>query len=108
MVLEAKRRTRSRSPAAVAAALALLSALSGCFSMSHTVGAGPRSGIEQSETRWFALYGMVPLEREFDSQYLAGGATDYRVTTQFTPVDVLLTSVASFATFYRQTVTVER
>ena len=81
---------------------------SGCFTMSHTVGGGPRTGDTVSEKRWYALYGLVPLSAGADSAELAGGAKDYCVTTEFTTTDVLVTALTSFGTLYRQTVTVER
>ncbi len=82
--------------------------LCGCFTMRHTVGSGPASGETASEKRWYALYGLVPLSDGEDSASLAGDARNYRVTTEFTPVDVVVTALTSFGTIYCQTVTVER
>jgi hypothetical protein len=77
--------------------------------MTTTVGNGPQT-VPRKETyhhQWFALYGLYPMD-ELDSKALAGGAKDYRVTTEFTFEDVLMSAFTSFATFYRQTVIVEK
>ena len=93
----------------IATAVILAALLPGCFSMTTTVGQGPQT-VPRTETyhhRWFALYGVVPMD-DFDSKALSGGAKDYRVTTEFTFEDVVISAFTSFATFYRQTVTVEK
>ena len=92
-----------------AAALVASLVPAGCFSISHTVGRGPQRvppAVEYHE-RWFALYGLWPMD-DFDSKALAGDARDYRVTTEFTFSDVVMSALTSFVTFYRQTVTVEK
>jgi len=92
------------------AALALV-LLPGCFTFTHTVGNGPANAkapvVAAEETRWFALYGIVPFN-DADSKSLAGGARDYRVTTKFTVLDCVITCFTSFVTIYRQTVIVEK
>jgi hypothetical protein len=100
------RHESSRRMIAAAAVLAIL-ILPGCFSMQHTVGAGPPPGnIPQVAKQWYALYGLVPLGH-VDGGQMAGGARDFRITTEFTFTDVLLSSITSFFTFYRQSVIVE-
>jgi hypothetical protein len=84
--------------------------LPACFTFTHTVGRGPvnpQQPVVREETRWFALYGIVPMS-DFDSIDLAGSAKDYRVTTKFTFVDCVITCFTSLATFYRQTVIIEK
>ena len=88
-------------------AAAALAVCPGCFTFTHTVGKGASGGQTVSESQWFALYGLVRLGST-DSQDLADGAVDYTVRTRFTFLDVLITAVTSFVTFYRQTITVER
>jgi hypothetical protein len=103
----APRRGVARRLGVAFAATALLPA---CFTFTHTVGRGPvnpQQPVAVTETRWFALYGIVPLG-EFDSASLAGSARDYRVTTKFTFMDCLITTFTSLVTFYRQTVIVEK
>ena len=101
------RTTRRRFVPALALGASLL--LPGCFSMQTTVGRGPQHvpvGVV-TRTRWFALFGLVPMD-DFDSHALSGGVPDYRVTTEFTFSDVVMSALTSFVTFYRQTVTVEK
>ena len=83
--------------------------LPGCFTFSHTVGRGVMSPTPEvvEETQWFALWGLTPIGT-LDSQTLAGSARDYTVTTKFTVWDVVISAFTSFATFYRQTVIVEK
>lgn len=85
---------------------AIVVVLPGCFTTHHTVGAGPMAGQESSEHQWYAFWGLTPMG-ENESASLAGNHEDYRVTTEFEFMDVLISSVTSFVGFYRQTVTVE-
>jgi hypothetical protein len=73
------------------------------------VGAGPRSGqpTENVDRQWYALFGLVRLGK-VDSQQLAHGAKDYRVRTEFTFTDILISTFTSFLSFYRQSVIVEQ
>jgi len=106
-VSAALRRGAGRRLGLAFAATALLPA---CFTFTHTVGRGPvnpQQPVLVQKTRWFALYGIVPIS-PFDSNELAGTARDYRVTTQFTFVDCVISMFTSLATFYCQTVTVEK
>lgn len=88
---------------------AACAALPGCFTFTHTVGRGPQTPtpLAVEETQWFALWGLVPLG-PVDSAALAGTARDYRVTTKFTVVDVVISAFSSFVTLYRQTIVVEK
>ncbi len=98
-----------KSLARVAAAVALCAALPSCFTFTHTVGRGPQSPtpVVTTQTQWFALWGLVPLD-PVDSAALAGPVRDYKVTTKFTLVDVVITAFSSFVTLYRQTVILEK
>lgn len=91
------------------AALLASSLLPSCFAMGTTVGRGPQSSppIESYRVRWFGLFGLWAID-DFDSQALANGSRDYRVTTKFTFEDVCISAITSFATFYRQTVVIEK
>ncbi len=63
--------------------------LSSCFTMKHTVGDGGQGLNSTEERQWFILFGLVPIN-EVDSKQMSGGATDYTVTTEATPVDVII------------------
>lgn len=99
----------SKSLARMALALVASVPLAACFTFTHTVGRGPQNvtPVVAEQTEWFALWGLVPLDA-VDSAQLAGPARDYRVTTKFTVIDVLISAFSSFVTLYRQTVIVEK
>ena len=88
-------------------ALALTSALSGCYTMTHRVGNGAQGGSETDKRQWFALWGLVPLG-EIDSQKMANGATNYEVETQLSVVDFLLNLFTVWVTITSRTITVTR
>jgi hypothetical protein len=56
--------------------------LGGCNTLNHTVGRGPQGHHEDSKRVWYVLWGLVPLDDDFDSQELAGDAKDYSVESQ--------------------------
>lgn len=88
-------------------ALALTALLSGCNTLNHTVGRGAQGSHEESKRVWYALWGLVPLDDDFDSQELAGSATDYDVESQWTFTDIVLNIFTSLLSFNSQTVTVK-
>lgn len=88
-------------------AVGLTLCLSGCFTLNHTVGKGAQGNDENSKRVWFALWGLVPLG-DFDSQELAGDATDYTVESQWKPLDILINIVTGYVSFYSRTVTVTK
>lgn len=91
--------------------LALLAALvvplSGCYTFTHQVGTGASGGTETEARQWFILWGLVELN-DVDSKQMAGNATNYTVTTEFTFLDVVISFFTSLGTVYVQTVSVER
>lgn len=90
-------------------AVTLLSVgLGGCMTFDHTVGAGPQTNTKTEEAKWFILWGLVPLGGNDDSKTLAGGASNYHVRTQYTPLDVLISFFTGFVTIHKQTVVVEK
>ncbi len=100
----------SKKLARMALAACASAFLAGCFTMRHTVGRGPQNTphLIKNETQWFALWGVVPVGENVDSAELAGNTHDYRVTTKFTVIDVILSAFTSFVSFYRQTIIVEK
>jgi len=87
--------------------LCTLLPLAGCFTMTHQVGTGGTHTSDQDERQWWILWGLVPLN-DVDSRAMAGGATDYTVKTEWSPIDVILNIFTSFVTVYSQTVTVTK
>ncbi len=88
-------------------ALSLIAMLSSCYTLEHEVGNGPQGGAKTQESAWFILFGLVPLN-EVDSKAMAQGADDYKVTTEFAPLDVLINIFTGIVTITRQTVSVEK
>ena len=78
-----------------------------CYTIHHTVGKGAQSHTESEKRQWYILFGLVPMG-EVDSKTLAGDATDYTVTTQWSFVDVLLNLFTGLVTISSRTITVER
>ncbi len=81
--------------------------IAGCFTNTHVVGNGAKGNAEITKQQWFALWGLVPIS-EVDSQDLADGAKDYTVTTQFTPVDIVIGIFTTWVSIQPMTVTVTK
>jgi hypothetical protein len=92
---------------AVLAATCLTVGLAGCMTFDHTVGSGAQTHEKREEAQWFILWGLVPLNT-VDSKSLAGGASNYHVRTQYTPLDVVISFFTGFVTIHKQTVMVEK
>jgi hypothetical protein len=93
------------------ASLALLGALtlpmSSCYTMSHQVGSGGTGASESSERQWFILFGLVPINH-VDSHEMAGGASDYTVTTEQSALDVLINIFTAWISVYSREITVSK
>jgi hypothetical protein len=74
--------------------------------MTHQVGTGGSGGPTTEERQWWALWGLVPIN-SVDSHTMAGSRQNYTATTQFTPLDVLISFFTQFVTVYVQTIKVE-
>jgi hypothetical protein len=71
--------------------------LTSCYTINHKVGQGAQGSAKVSERQWYVLWGLVPINN-VDSQQMAGGATDYTVTTEMTFVDVVIGAFTSIVT----------
>lgn len=80
--------------------------LTSCFTSTHVVGSGG-TGESVKAKQWFALFGLVPLNT-VNSQQMAGGKTDYTVTTTFSFVDQLIGMFTSIVTIRPMTVEVKK
>lgn len=80
--------------------------LTSCFTTTHVVGAGG-SGEPVKAKQWFALWGAVPMNR-VNSQQMAGGKTDYTITTTFSFADKLIGIFTGIVTIYPMTVEVKK
>jgi len=88
-------------------AVVLALSMSSCYTLNHTVGKGAQGHDESEHRVWFALWGLIPLG-EYDSQKLAGGATNYTIQTQMSPVDFPISLLTGWVTVYPRTVTVTK
>lgn len=79
----------------------------GCAAHTHIVGTGAKGGEKVSAKQWYALYGLIPLNK-VDTQQMAGGASDYTIKTKQDITDILLGCVVGILTFGTRTVTVEK
>jgi hypothetical protein len=82
---------------------------SGCFRQQFDVGTGATMGESREFRQWFALWGLVPITEVQDrAEAYAGGAENYTVRTEFTPLDFLISIVTGIVTIYPKTTVVER
>ncbi len=81
--------------------------LAGCYTIKHDVGNGAQGNTTVSERQWFVLWGLVPIN-DVDSKAMAGGATDYEITTQMTFVDVIIGAFTGLITVAPMSVTVKK
>ena len=79
----------------------------GCAAHVHKVGDGAQGGDMTTARQWYVLWGIVPLN-EVDTNAMAGGATDYEITTVVTPIDLILNTLLSEITVHCRTVTVQK
>ena len=84
-----------------------LSVTTGCYTMTHTVGKGAQGTEEVSKRQWFALWGLVPLT-DTDSQDLAGDASDYTATTEWTFLDIVINLFTQWVTITSREMTVTK
>lgn len=77
----------------------------GCTTHIHKVGSGPQSYDSEELRQWYVLWGLVPLN-DVDTKDMAGGALNYKITTEFTPLDFLISIPASVVSVSSRTVTV--
>jgi hypothetical protein len=79
----------------------------GCATNIHTIGKGPSKGEFIEQRQWYALWGLIPINH-VDSKAMAGGAVDYQIKTEASPVDVIINIFTTYITVTSRTVTVTR
>ena len=65
-----------------------------CSVHTHVVGAGPSSGLTVSARQYYALWGLIPLNK-VDSNSMAGETNNYAIETKQRGVDVLISIAAN-------------
>jgi len=77
----------------------------GCTTHVHKVGSGPQTYDTEELRQWYILWGLVPIN-DVDTKDMAGDAINYKIKTEVTPIDVLISIPASTITVTSRTVTV--
>jgi hypothetical protein len=81
--------------------------MTGCMTHVHVIGTGGKGGAVEQARQWYILWGLVPLNN-VDTRTMAGGAKDYTIKTEISPMDFLLNIFTSWVTVYSRTVEVTR
>lgn len=89
----------------LAVALLIMFSVSSCYTMTHTVGAGAQGADVSSKKQWFALWGLVPIS-QVDTKAMAGGASDYTITTKQSFGDSVIGMFTGIVTISPRTVKV--
>ncbi len=79
----------------------------GCAAHIHTIGMGPQQSGTEMARQWYILWGLVPIN-DVDSKAMAGGASDYEIKSEISPIDFLIGIPASLVTIRSRTVTVTK
>lgn len=87
--------------------LIVVIAFGGCYTQTHIVGQGAKTGAVETERSWFILFGLVPLNK-VDSKSMAKGAEDYTIVTQMTALDWIISVFTEIVTIQCMTVQVTR
>ena len=80
---------------------------SSCATHSHIVGEGPSKGLTEQQRQYYALYGLVPINK-VDTQAMVGDAKDFKLETGVQAVDVLIGAVGGSFTISSRTVKVTK
>ena len=79
----------------------------GCATHVHKVGNGAQGNDTTEARQWYILWGLVPIN-EVDTNAMAGGASDYEITTSATVIDILIGAVAGSVTVSTRSVSVRQ
>ena len=67
--------------------------LTSCYTYTHTVGKGPKSGVEIKKTNHYLLYGLAPLSLANPKEMAGEKTADYEVTITHSFVDGLISAL---------------
>ena len=81
--------------------------LSACATHTHTIGDGPSTGLSETKRQYYALYGLIPINK-VDTNALVGDSQDYRLETGVQAVDVLIGALGGSFTISSRTVKVTK
>lgn len=91
----------------VALTLCVALLASGCMTHVHVIGEGAKGGVVEQERQWYALWGLIPINK-VDAKEMAKGAKDYTIKTEQSALDVIINIATGWATVYSRTVEVKR
>ncbi|HOL48189.1 MAG TPA: hypothetical protein PK189_08405 [bacterium] len=78
-----------------------------CSTHIHKIGAGAKGGESIEKRQWYALWGLVPINN-VDSSEMAGGAANYEIKTEQSPLNIIINFFTGIVTVYSRTVTVTK
>tara|TARA_B100001250_G_scaffold411137_1_gene439105 strand:- start:842 stop:1126 length:285 start_codon:yes stop_codon:yes gene_type:complete len=78
-----------------------------CATHTHVIGDGPSTGLSETKRQYYALYGLVPLNK-VDTNAMVGDATGYRLETGAEAVDIIIGAVGGSLSITSRTVTVTK
>jgi hypothetical protein len=85
--------------------LAIAVTLTSCYTVTATVGEGPKTGVEVKKANHFLIAGLVPIATA-DVKEMAGDAKNYSITVTHSFVDGLLAALTGG--LYTPTTTIVR
>ena len=88
-------------------ACAIALTMASCFTSEHIVGKGASSSESAEKRQWFALFGLIPINK-VDSKSMASGSTNYTVKVERSFIDGLIGIFTGIVTIYPQTITVTK
>ncbi|MCK4516271.1 MAG: hypothetical protein KAU31_13500 [Spirochaetaceae bacterium] len=86
-------------------AVLAMTMLVGCMTHEHIVGTGAATGYTESTKQWYLLWGMVPLN-SVDTKALSGAAQNYKIVTETSLVDAVLSGLGFIVSVRVRTVKV--
>ena len=87
--------------------LGLAFLISACATHTHVIGNGPSSGLSEEARQYYALYGLVQLNK-VDTGAMVGDAKDYKIETGTQAIDVVISAIAGSFTVTTRTVKVTK
>lgn len=82
----------NRTMVRIVAVLLCVTFLMGCVTNTHTIGNGPDSGFVETKRQYYVLGGLFPLGTT-DSRTMAGNDPNYRIETEFTLMDFIISGL---------------
>jgi hypothetical protein len=73
-------------------AVLAMTMLVGCFTNEHIVGTGAATGYTESAKQWYLLWGALAINN-VDTKAMSGAAQNYKIITQTTIVDAVISSI---------------